>query len=296
MTAPSPRLADSLAAAGYELLAHLHRSRGFDVYDAWSTKRHCRCVIKTPRPDRLDDHVLLGRLDREGRLLSGLTHPHILRGYELLPAPVPAIVTETLRGETLSHLLEVSKRLTAAEAAVLGIQLCSAVAYLHDHGYLHLDLKPSNMVIDAGRTIVVDLSIARPPGRVSPGLGTWCYLAPEQALGEHVDTAADVWGIGAVLFEALAGRTPFGYATEDEDHSDFATDGEEPEVYPQLVARAPRIRSLLSVPASLASAIDACLDPDPARRCSVAELSTALEQVPGAGSPRAMRAGVSPQY
>jgi serine/threonine protein kinase len=296
MIAPFPPLADGLAAAGYELLAHLHRSRGFDVYDAWSRKRRCRCVIKTPRPDRLDDHVLLRRLDREGRLLYGLTHPHILRGYELLPAPAPAIVTETLRGETLSHLLEVSKRLSAAEAAVLGIQLCSAIAYLHEHGYLHLDLKPSNVVIDAGRAIVIDLSIARPPGRVSPGLGTWCYLAPEQALGGPVDTAADVWGIGAVLFESLAGRSPFRDAAEDEDHSDLTTDGEEPDAYPQLMARAPRIRSLRSVPPSLASAVDACLDPDPLRRCSVAELSTALEQVPGAGSPRAVRAGVSPQY
>jgi serine/threonine protein kinase len=296
MTEPFPPLTETLAAREYELLDHLHRSRGFDVYDAWSRRRRCRCVIKTPRPDRLDDHVLLRRLEREGRLLCGLTHPHILRGYELFPAPVPAVVTETLRGETLSHLLEASRRLTAAEAAVLGIQLCSAVAYLHDHGCLHLDLKPSNVVIDAGRAIVVDLSIARSPGRASPGLGTWSYLAPEQARGGHVDTAADVWGIGAVLFEALVGRAPFGDAAEEEHDSDATTDGEEPAVYLQLVARAPRMRSLRRLPTALASAVDACLEPDPARRCSVAELSAALEQVPGAGSPRAVRADGSRQY
>jgi eukaryotic-like serine/threonine-protein kinase len=285
----------NLAGARYELLDHLHRSRGFDVYDAWSSERRCRCVIKTPRPDRIDDHVLLQRLEREGRLLCGLTHPHILRGYEVIPAPVPAIVTETLRGETLARLLETSRRITAAEAAVLGLQLCSAIAYLHDRGYLHLDLKPSNIVIDAGRAILIDLSIARPPGRVSPGLGTWCYLAPEQAQGRHVDTPADVWGIGAVLFETLTGRAPFGDA-EDEDHSDFTTDGEEPVTYPQLVARAAAIRTFRRVPTALASAIDACLDPDPARRGSVTELSAALEQVPGAGSPRALRAGAPWQY
>jgi serine/threonine protein kinase len=290
----SPPLAESLAARGYELLDHLHRSRGFDVYDAWSSERRCRCVIKTPRPDRLDDHVLLRRLEREGRLLCGLTHPHILRGYELFPAPVPAVVTETLRGETLSHLLEASRRLTAAEAAVLGIQLCSAIAYLHDQGFLHLDLKPSNLVIDAGRAIVVDLSIARPPGRASPGLGTWCYLAPEQALGRPLGPPADAWGIGAVLFEALTGRAPFGDA-EDEESSFVTTDEEEPDLYAQLVARAPLLRSLRRVPTPLATAVDGCLEPDPAARPSVSEVSAALEKVPGAGSPRAV-AGLARQY
>lgn len=295
MIEPCPSLAEALAARGYEILDHLHRSRGFDVHDAWSSERHCRCVIKAPRPDRFDDHVLLRRLHREGRLLYGLTHPNILRGYELVPGPPPAVVTETLRGETLSHLLEGSTRLSAAEAAVLGLQLCSALAYLHGQGYLHLDLKPSNIVVDAGRAIVVDLSIARTPGHVSPGLGTWCYLAPEQARGGLVDAAADVWGIGAVLFEGLAGRAPFGDA-EDSEYSGVTTDGDEPEVYPQLIARAPGLGSLRRVPAALASAVDACLELDPARRPSVAELSAALEGVPGAGSPRAVRVGVSGRY
>jgi eukaryotic-like serine/threonine-protein kinase len=283
----APSLAEGLAARRYELLGHIHRSRGFDVYDGWSGERHCRCVIKVPRPDRVDNHVLLRRLEREGRLLYGLTHPHILRGYELLPAPVPAVVTETLRGETLSHLLAESKRLSAAEAAVLGLQLCSAIAYLHEHGYLHLDLKPSNVVVDAGRAIVVDLSIAQPPGTGSRGLGTWCYLAPEQALGRLLGPAADVWGIGSVLFEALTGRGPFEGAEHEED-TDVETDEDGPEVYPQLTGRAPPVRSLRRLPAALANAVDRCLEPEPARRPSVAELAAALESVPGAGSPRAV--------
>jgi serine/threonine protein kinase len=288
MVAPSPALAENLAARRYELIDHLHRSRGFDVYDAWSGERRCRCVIKTPRPDRLDDAVLLRRLEREGRLLYELTHPHILRGYELLPAPVPAVVTETLRGETISHLLEGSRRLSAAEAAVLGLQLCSAIEYLHENGHLHLDLKPSNVVVDAGRAIVIDLSIAQPPGLGPAGLGTWCYLAPEQASGALLGPAADVWGIGAVLFEGLTGQAPFG-DDEDEASGEFTTDDAEPADYPQLEARAPRIRTLRRVPSSLANAIDACFEPDPARRPSVAELSAELETVPGAGSPRAVR-------
>jgi serine/threonine protein kinase len=278
-------LAERLAAGRYELLDHIHRSRGFDVYDAWSGERHCRCVIKTPRRDRLDDHVLLRRLEREGRLLYGLSHPHILRAYEVFPAPVPAVVTETLRGETVARLVETS-RLSASEAAVLGLQLSSAIAYLHSRGYLHLDLKPSNLVVDGGRAIVIDLSIAQRPGFGSPGLGTWCYLAPEQARGGPLGPAADVWGIGAVLFEALTGRAPF---EDEEDHSESSVtpDENEPEeAYPQLTTRAPRVGNLRPLPTSLRDAVDGCLEPDPARRPSIAQLVATLETVPGAGSPR----------
>jgi serine/threonine protein kinase len=282
IAAAAPSLAERLAAARYELLAHLHRSNGFDVYDAWSHERRCRCVVKTPRPDRSDDPVLLRRLEREGRLLYGLTHPHIVRGYELLPAPFPAVVTETLRGETLSHLLD-TRRLTAAEASVLGLQLSSALAYLHANGYLHLDLKPSNIVVDAGRAIVIDLSIAGPPGPAPPGLGTWCYLAPEQVHGPAVDAAADVWGIGVVLFEAVTGTPAFGGDVDDDVEP-------EPDDYPQLTVRAPPVRTLRPrVPAALADAIDACLDPDPLRRPTLDELAARLESVPGVGSPRAVR-------
>jgi len=279
MIAPAPTLVHTLEARGYELLALLHRSRGFDVFDAWSARHHSRVVIKAPRPDRLDDRSLSRRLEREGGLLIALRHPHILRGYELLPGPVPAVVTETLRGETLSHLLDY-RRLSAAEAAVLGLQLSSALGYLHDFGYLHLDMKPSNIVVDGGRAIVVDLSIAQKPGRGVPGLGTWAYLAPEQARGDRLDAAADVWGIGAVLFEALTSRPPFG----DDEDNDATSD--EPSDYAQLETRAPRIRALRRLPAALAEAVDSSLEPDPARRPTIAELAATLERVPGAGAPR----------
>lgn len=280
--APAPSLAERLDAAGYELLALLHRSNGFDVYDAWSHERRSRVVIKTPRPDRSDDQVLLRRLEREGRLLYGFTHPHIVRGYELLPAPFPAVVTETLSGETLSHLLD-ERRLTAAETSVLGLQLCSALAYLHESGYLHLDLKPSNIVVDAGRAIVIDLSVARPPGEAPPGLGTWCYLAPEQVHGAKLDAAADAWGIGVVLFEAVTGEPAFGGDVDDDDQPELAD-------YPQLEVRAAPVRTLRPrLPAALADAIDASLDPDPFRRPTLDELAAHLETVPGVGSPRAVR-------
>jgi len=105
-------------------------------------------------------------------------------------------------------------------------------------GYLHLDLKPSNIIADGGRAIIIDLSIARRPGRAPAGLGTWCYLAPEQARGGHVCDAADVWGVGAVLFEALTSKPPFD---DSRVTSDLSLDAAEPELYPPLTGRAARL-------------------------------------------------------
>jgi serine/threonine protein kinase len=92
--------------------------------------------------------------------------------------------------------------LEADDAVQLGLQLGSAIRYLHNNGTLHLDLKPDNLVAEAGRVKVIDLSIAQPPGRIVPMTGTRRYMSPEQERGGVVGPAADVWGIGAVLREA----------------------------------------------------------------------------------------------
>jgi eukaryotic-like serine/threonine-protein kinase len=182
---------------GYELIAHLHRGHAYDVYDAWSHERGCRVVLLTLRPDRRRG----GRaLVREGRLLQRLAHPHLVRAYEVRRRP-PLVVLETLGGSTLAALLE-DGPLEPEDAIQLGLQLSSAVRYLHRRGWLHLDLKPSNLIADGGRLKVIDLSIAQRPGRIRAGTGTERYMAPEQERGDRVGPPADVWGIGAVLREA----------------------------------------------------------------------------------------------
>ncbi len=255
-------------APGYEAIARIHRSNVFDVYDAWSVERETRCIVKALRPDRLAEPAKRRRLIAEGRLLEGLAHPGIVRGYETLTRPEPLVVTETLTGETLAHLVERRARLlTARELAFLGLQLASAVGYLHRQGYVHLDLKPGNIVAESGRAKLIDLSIARRPGRARPGVGTWCYMAPEQARGGQVAEPADVWGIGVVLWEAACGDTPFG---------------DESVEYPQLEGRAPALRSERRLPAPLAAIVDRCLEPDPGDRPSLPELRQALEPIAGA--------------
>ena len=153
----------------------------------------------------------------------------------------------------------------------LGLHLCSAVHYLHRHDILHLDLKPSNIVSERQLAKLLDLSIARPPGKGVEGIGTVNYMSPEQARGDLLGPEADVWGIGAVLFEAAAGEEPFDAYDEDETE-------DEPR-YEQLERRAEPIRSHRRVPAAFAKAIDACLDPEPARRPTVEDLTGVLNKL-----------------
>jgi serine/threonine protein kinase len=261
---PPPLRRGAVVTRGYEVREHLSRGRTLDVYEVWNEERGCLCVVKTLRPDRRGDRSARLRLTVEGELLLQLTHPHVVRAYELVLRPQPALVLETLGGATLAYLVKHrARRLPADQLALLGLQLASAVAYIHRHGFLHLDLKPSNVVCEDGLAKLIDLSVARAAGRVAKGVGTRPYMSPEQARGDRLSEAADVWGVGAVLYEAATARRPFKGSGRD--------------AYPQLRRRAEPVRRWRRLPAGLAGAVDACLEPEPASRPTTAELTEALE-------------------
>ncbi|WP_438489886.1 serine/threonine-protein kinase [Streptomyces sp. S186] len=268
---PAPLAAGTTVAPRYEVLAHLCRTGWLDLYDAWSQERECRCVVKVLRPDRRGDRHLREQLLREGRWLQSFTHPHLVRGYETGEHPQPFAVLETLTGETLAHLIDRRRRrLAAHDLALLGVQLCSAVHYLHGKGLLHLDLKPSNIVIDCRRAKLLDLSIARSPGPAPPGIGTVGYLAPEQAGGGTLSPATDVWGIGSTLYEAATGRAPFDSDEDDEDCESS---------YPPLDMPAPPVTTHRRLPRPLAAAIDSCLAADPSHRPRLPQLVAVLDEL-----------------
>jgi serine/threonine protein kinase len=275
----------STLAPGYEIIEHLSRTRRLDTYEVWSTERACSCIVKTLRPDRLDDERARAALFAEGRLLMTLTHPHIVRGYELIELPAPLVVMETLDGETVAHLIDRSPDgLASEDVAWLGLHLASALRYLHRHGVLHLDIKPSNVIAEAGRAKLIDLSLARPPGRYRAGLGTWSNLSPEQARGDELGTPADVWGLGTVLYEAATGEPAFD---DDESLTDdtgpsgtWHTEDQLEAGYPQLDGPAP---APTGVAGELAGAIEACLAFEPAARPSLDDLAAILAPLaPGA--------------
>ena len=191
----------------------------------------------------------------------------MVRAYELVDRPYPVLVLESLTGATLGYLIDSRSRpLPSLDLVYLGLQLCSAVRYLHSLDVLHLDLKPSNVISENGLVKVIDLSVARPPGRARPGIGTRQYMSPEQARGGMLGPEADVWGLGAVLYAAATGRRPF-YGRDDTAQ------------HPQLEQRAAPVRTYRRLPAALARIVDACLEPEPSARPTAAQLFDDLEEI-----------------
>jgi len=194
---------------GYRVVSLLAHGRRIDTYDVHSLERDCRCVVKVLRADRRDDERVREAVLLEGSVLVSLTHPHLVRGYEVHASPVPAMVLETLGGATLAALID-DGPLDVPDTAQLGLQLVSVLGYLHRQGWLHLDVKPANIVVERGRATLIDLSLVGRPGEGRPGAGTRGYLAPEQALGRDLSAATDVWGLGVTLIEALTGTMVHG--------------------------------------------------------------------------------------
>ncbi len=254
-------------APGYTVVEHVRRGADLDCYEVWSRERFCRCFAKTPRPDRADRAATVRHLRREARLLCRFSHPHLVRGYEWHE---PVLITENLTGATLSRLLAEYGRLDAGDLAQLGLHLCSALRYLHGRGVLHLDVKPGNVVAADGVAKLIDLSLARRPGRSAPGYGTVGYLSPEQLVGARVTEAADVWGLGLVLYEAATGRRAYSAPSSDPRSRLSAYEA-------SLVRPVKRLRCHRRLPVPVADTVDACRSLRPADRPSLAELGAALE-------------------
>ena len=259
-------------APGYRVVAHLRRGGRLDVYDVWSEQRACRCIAKTLRPERAADQRAIGWLRNEGVLLTQLAHPHLVRGYEIVrndDPDRPVVITETLPGCTLSYLIAEHGKLRPIDAAVLGMQLCSVLIYLHRHNWVHLDVKPSNVVEAGGRAVLLDLSLVCRIGERSTA-GTFDYLSPEQAAGDPMTPAADVWGLGVTLYEALSGTTPWAANSHRERTSGGGR------YHPQRDQPAAPLRTHRRLPAVLSRLVDACLEQRPDSRPTVEEVSARL--------------------
>ncbi len=271
--------------AGYRPLALLADGRRLETWDAWDEVRGTRCVVKLLRADRRDDPRVRQAVLLEGHLATSLAHPHLVRGYDVVDEP-PAVVLETLRGATLSALID-DEPLGLADAAELGCQLVSVLGYLHRHDWLHLDLKPDNVVVDHGKAVLIDLSLAGRPGAGRPGAGTRGWLAPEQAIGRGLSGATDVWGLGMTLIDALTRTAPYG---------DEAT-WESRRRWPLVHRRMPRTpEGIDGLPEEVREVLGACISLDPAARPSLAHVQDALAPLrspsaPGAPRSYAARAG-----
>jgi serine/threonine protein kinase len=247
---------------GYRVVRHLNRSLDSDVYVVDSSSRGCACIAKCVLPWKQDQERSPARLRREGELLRRLAHPNIVRGFSVKAEPV-GMVLELLDGQTLHARTRALGDLSWRGLATLGVDLTAALQYLHGAGYLHLDLKPENVMVTTRGAVLIDLNLARRPGPGRRGVGSRYYMAPEQVEGAELGPATDVFAFGMVMYVAASCSLP---ASGEEHH-------------PHLHNPIRPISERRNLPPLLASTIDSCLQIDPAQRPSLQKLRRDLARM-----------------
>jgi len=271
-----------LISERYEL-KHVVGTGGMSsVYCAHDTLLERDVALKILHEHFSEDDDYVQRFRREARAAARLSHPGIVtvidRGEE---DGRQFIVFEFVDGETLKDLIERGGPMPVRRSLELGLEIGRALAFAHQQGLVHRDVKPQNVLLNGdGRAKVTDFGIARTldaVGHTETGtvLGTSHYIAPEQARGERVDAQTDVYSFGVVLYELLAGEVPYtgdNFLTVAMKHVN--------EPVPSLLERR------TDCPLRLASLVERCMAKEPAARPSsmdevVAELQACLTELDG---------------
>jgi HAMP domain-containing protein/tRNA A-37 threonylcarbamoyl transferase component Bud32 len=188
------------------------------VYKARDRELDDLVALKVLRRDMWGDRVQLERMKSEIKLARKITHPNVLRTFDFGELDRVAFISmEYVRGVTLRYMLDQAHRLPYSAGLRLGKQLCAGLAAAHAVGVIHRDIKPENLILEpTGNAKLMDFGIARPVTRLTPGqtqagfvVGTPQYLAPEQVQSGEIDTRADIYSAGVVLYEIFTGEVPF---------------------------------------------------------------------------------------
>jgi len=192
-----------------------------EVWKAEDTRLHRNVAIKLLPAAMTGDEESRARLLREARTAGQLYHPNIATIHAIeLEGETPYMVMEYVEGESLTRAIA-SRRLTEAQIAEMGRGIADALAEAHAKGIVHRDIKPDNVILSGNRVKVLDFGIAKrygdaaqaPPGEIVTEagvvLGTVNYMSPEQATGKALDGRSDIFSLGVMLYQALAGQMPF---------------------------------------------------------------------------------------
>ena len=280
----------------YQIQRPLGRGGMGVVFLAHDATLHRQVAIKV-LGSSADGETARARLLREARNAAALNHPNICTVYEVGEADGRAyIAMEYVDGRSLSDRLAESA-LPVEEALRYGIEAADALAYAHDHGVIHRDLKAANAIVTrTGRLKLVDFGLARRddallagattmPSVAAAGVaaGTPYSMAPEQVRGGVTDARTDIWALGVLLYELVSGAKPFAAPTTPELFSSILRDAPAP--LPDVT------------PVALTSVIERCLEKDSRRRYQHAgEVGAALETIqPGYHIGPAGARGLEPQ-
>ncbi len=306
--------ADGFFLERYKILDQIGKGQMGGVYKAVHSLGQM-VALKILPASRAKDQRVLGRFQREARLLTQLDHPNVVRAFQVGDSGGRHfIVMEFLEGETLDEVLSRRKKLPVGEAVRLVRQALDGLQHLHDRRMVHRDVKPSNLMITPasgkgpadntweGTIRIVDIGLGRelfdesaPEGAIDTQLtvegavvGTPDYMAPEQAKdARSADIRADIYSLGCVLYHSVTGRTPF-------TDSNIMT-----QMLRHATENPPPLASVSDgIPAGLQQVLDKMLAKRPEDRYQTpAEGSEALKrfQTPGAGT-AAAKADMTPAY
>jgi eukaryotic-like serine/threonine-protein kinase len=268
---------DELVAGRYRLDRSLGNGGMGEVFVATDTTLGRRVALKRLSAAVVDDETAKARFFREARALARINSPNVVAVFDAAGNGDPYLVMELIDGTTLREELRRTRRLPPERAAAIGAGVAAGLAAAHAQGVIHRDVKPSNIFLTAGgEPKVGDFGIARLERgdqtltMTGQTFGSVAYMAPEQATGSRVDARADLYSLGCVLYEMLAGRRPF--------------DGREGVAltYQHVHLEPVRVDALDGrISLELASLVDSLLEKDPADRPATAdEVRDALTSVP----------------
>jgi serine/threonine protein kinase len=237
------------------------------VYLVWQHKFWCPMLCK-----------VLGSMEAaqyEANILLALAHPNIVRCFGVNGSN--CILMEYLEGPSLHQLAKSRRRrqLGVSDALRIAIYIGAALSHAHERGFVHLDIKPANIVVVNGRPVLCDFGIARRLADPRPRSvrGTEGYMAPEVCLLEELTPAADIFGLGVTLYELLTGNMPFPDKSDDEP-------------YPQTLQPPSTVRKhRAAIPVGLEELILSCLSRDPKARPGLAALLPSLNRFIKSGPP-----------
>jgi serine/threonine protein kinase len=210
---PAPKL------GRYKVVAELGRGAMGIVYKANDPELGRTVAIKTINMALGGDDIenYQKRFMLEARAAGGLNHPAIVTIHDIGRADdIAYMAMEFIEGTELRTLLQDGRRLSVAQAVQIAAEVAEGLAYAHEHGIVHRDIKPANiMVLENSAIKITDFGIARMRSaeeltQIGTMLGSPKYMSPEQALGRRADHQSDIFSLGVVLYEMLAGAAPFG--------------------------------------------------------------------------------------
>src|SRR6056297_1810995 len=218
MSAAAPPPTHTVIAQRYELQRMLAQGGMAEVWLALDLTLDRKVAVKWLKPTLASDEIVAERFRREAIAAASLNHPNIVAVHDVFEQDGrQAVVMQLVEGKSLRQVLDTQKRLSPELTCHIGTCVAAALDHAHESGFVHRDVKPGNIMMTSdGRVLLTDFGIAKGLQSAEADLtsdnimmGTAKYLSPEQVRGKKLDGRADLYSLGLVLYECLAGRVPF---------------------------------------------------------------------------------------